>query len=82
MLSYNYIPVTKVTTITETRVKLFSPYIGVGLLINKDFSNPVNFIPTINTGFFIKEKYGLHLQYGQMLENKNNLYGISFLYKF
>ena len=82
LLSYNYIPVTKVTAITETKVKLFSPYIGAGFLINTDFSNSVNVIPTINTGFFIKEKYGLNLQYGKMLENKNNLYGMSFLYKF
>lgn len=82
LLSYSYVPVTKVTTITEYRVKFFSPYIGAGILLNNDFSNYMNVIPTINAGFFVKEKYGVHLQYGKMLENKNNLYGVSLLYKF
>lgn len=82
LLSYNYVPVTKIITVTESRVKTFSPYIGAGILLNNDFSNPINIIPIINAGFFVKEKYGLHLQYGKMLENKNNLYGISLLYKF
>ena len=82
LLSYSYVPVTKVTTITEYKVKAFSPYIGAGILLSNDFSTYMNVIPTINAGFFIKEKYGLNLQYGQMLENKNKLYGMSFLYKF
>lgn len=82
LLSYSYIPVTKVTTITNTKVKLFSPYIGAGVLVNNDISDYMNLIPTVSTGFFIKERYGINVQYGKMLKNKNNLYGISLLYKF
>lgn len=82
LLSYNYIPVVKQVTTYENRVKLFSPYIGAGFLLDNDISNYMNFIPTVNAGFFIKEKYGVNLQYGKMLKNKNNLYGISLLYKF
>lgn len=82
LLSYSYIPVTKVTTITNTKVKLFSPYIGAGVLVNNDISDYMNLIPTVSAGFFIKEKYGINVQYGKMLKNKNNLYGISLLYKF
>lgn len=82
LLSYSYIPVTKVTTITNTKVKLFSPYIGAGVLINNDISDYMNLIPTVSAGFFIKERYGINVQYGKMLKNKNNLYGISLLYKF
>lgn len=82
LLSYSYIPVTKVTTITNTKVKLFSPYIGAGVLVNNDISDYMNLIPTVSAGFFIKERYGINVQYGKMLKNKNNLYGISLLYKF
>lgn len=82
LLSYSYIPVTKVTTITNTKVKLFSPYIGAGVLVNNDISDYMNIIPTVSAGFFIKERYGINVQYGKMLKNKNNLYGISLLYKF
>ena len=82
MLSYNYTPITKTITITENRVKFFSPYIGVGALLKNDFSAYTNVIPTLNGGFFIKEKYGLHLQYGRDFGNSNNLYGVSLLYKF
>jgi len=79
LLSYNYVPITKTTTIIESRVKLFSPYIGVGFLFDKDISD---YILTANAGFFIKEKYGINFQYGNVPKTKNNLYGISFLYKF
>lgn len=82
LLSYTYTPITKQTTITQYRVKAFSPFIGAGLLVDNDFSDYMNFIPTVNAGFFIKEKYGVQVQYGKMLKNKNNLYGVSLLYKF
>lgn len=82
LLSYSYTPITKVTTITNTKVKLFSPYIGAGVLVNNDMYDYMNLIPTVSAGFFIKERYGINVQYGKMMKNKNNLYGISFLYKF
>ena len=82
MLSYKYTPVIKTVTITENRVKYFSPYVGVGAFLKNDFSNYLNVMPTVNAGFFIKEKYGLHFQYGRYFGTQNNIYGASFLYKF
>lgn len=82
LLSYNYIPITKQIITDNYKVKLFSPYIGAGVLVENDISNYMNLIPSVNAGFFIKEKYGLNIQYAKMLKSKNNLYGISLLYKF
>lgn len=81
-ISYDYTPVIKTVTITENRVKLFSPYVGAGVLIINDFYKYTNFIPTVNVGFFVKETYGLHIQYGKDFGTGNNLYGASFQYKF
>lgn len=82
LLSYSYTPITKTVTITERRVKFFSPYVGVGALLRNDFTYYTNIIPAVNAGFFIKEKYGLHFQYGRDFGTGNNLYGISLQYKF
>lgn len=82
LLSYTYTPVHKEITIHENRVKFFSPYIGAGFLLDNDFNSYMNLIPTVSAGFFIKEKYGVNLQYGRALKNENNLYGVSLLYKF
>ena len=82
MLSYKYTPVIKTVTITENRMKYFSPYVGVGAFLKNNFSNHLNVIPTINAGFFIKEKYGLHLQYCRDFGTRDNIYGASLLYKF
>lgn len=82
LLSYSYTPITKTVTITENRVKFFSPYVGVGALLRNDFTCYTNVVPSVNAGFFIKEKYGLHFQYGRDFVTGNNLYGISLQYKF
>lgn len=82
MLSYSYTPITKTVTITEGRVRLFSPYVGVGALLRNNFTYYTNLIPTASAGFYIKEKYGLLLQYGRDFGTQNNIYGASFLYKF
>ena len=82
LLSYSYTPITKTVTITERRVKFFSPYVGVGALLRNDFTCYTNVIPSVNVGFFIKEKYGLHFQYGRDFGTGNNLYGVSLQYKF
>lgn len=82
LLSYRYTPITKTVTITENRVKLFSPYVGFGMLIKNDFSAYTNLMPMFNAGFFIKEKYGINLQYVRDFGTTNNIYGVSLQYKF
>ena len=82
LLSYSYTPITKTVTITENRVKLLSPYVGFGVLIKNGFSDYTNLMPTANAGFFIKEKYGINIQYGRDFGTSNNIYGVSLQYKF
>lgn len=81
-LSYEYIPIEKQTTITISKVRLFSPYIGAGIVVEDNFHDYLNYMPMVTTGFFIKEKCGIGLQYGKSLRTKNNLFGASLLYKF
>ena len=82
LLTYDYIPIEKQIAINTNKVKLFSPYIGIGVLVDNDFSEYLNYTPTANAGFFIKEKYGIHLQYGKSFKSKNNFFSASLLYKF
>ena len=82
LLSYNYTPIEKQVTITTNKVKFFSPYVGIGVLIDNDFSDYLNYTPTVNAGFFIKEKYGVGLLYGKSYKTKNNFFSASLLYKF
>jgi len=82
LLSYQFTPIQKTVTITNYKTKMFSPYIGAGILIDNDFKDYKNIMPTANIGFFIKERYGLNLQYAKSFKTKNNFYGVSLLYKF
>ena len=82
LLSYNYTPIEKQVTITTNKVKFFSPYIGIGVLVDNDFCDYLNYIPTASAGFFIKEKYGIGLLYGKSYKTKNNFFCASLLYKF
>lgn len=82
LISYSYTPITKTVTITENRVKLFSPYVGFGVLIKNDFSTYTNLMPMLNAGFFIKERYGISIQCGRDFGTSNNIYGVSLQYKF
>lgn len=81
LIGYTYTPVSKTITNNIYKVNTFSPFIGGGLLMipKNDYCN-LGF--SIDGGFFIKEKYGLKLQYGHILNNeRNNIFGASFLYK-
>ena len=82
LISYSYTPITKTVTITERRVKFFSPYVGFGVLIKNDFSDYMNLMPILNAGFFIKERYGINLQYVKDFGTNNNIYGVLLQYKF
>lgn len=81
LIGYNYTPITKQVTETIYKTKLFSPFVGGGYLINpwEEKRNP---IITLNGGVFIKEKYGLQLQYMRTLNSKNDYIGGNVLIKF
>lgn len=79
-LSYTYTPVQKTTTVTTIKKKWFSPFIGVGIMTNPaDFANSL--MPSVNAGFFIKERYGVNLQYARYIKAKENIIGLSVSYK-
>ena len=82
LLSYDYTPIEKTVMITTNKVRLFSPYIGVGVFVDNDFKDYFNIMPSASAGFFIKEKYGMNFQYAKSLKTQNNFYGASLLYKF
>lgn len=82
LLSYHYTPIEKQTLITTNKVKFFSPYIGLGVIVDNSFNDYWNYMPMANAGFFIKEKYGINLLYAKSLKSKNNFFGASLLYKF
>lgn len=82
LLSYQFTPMQKNTITTNYKVKTFSPYIGAGFIIDNTLKDYLNIMPTANIGFFIKERYGMNLQYAKSFKSKNNFYGISLLYKF
>jgi hypothetical protein len=81
-LSYDYTPVIKTVTITETKIKTFSPFVGLNMACNPWRSQEMDFIGGINGGFFIKEKYGLQFQYNHAFNTNKDFLGINLLYKF
>jgi hypothetical protein len=82
LLEYTYTPVIKQTIINSNKIKLFSPFIGGGFVLIPT-KNYINMGLNIDGGFFIKEKYGVKLQYGHMFDiERNNIFGASFIYKF
>lgn len=81
LIGYSYLPIQKETTIITNKVRLFSPFIGVGVG-RAHWSENKDWLFNANFGFFIQEKYGVNLQYNRSLDYKTNYIGASFLYKF
>jgi len=81
-LGYNYTPIIKTVTIIETKVKAFSPFIGINTALNPWKSQAMDPMAGINAGFFIKEKYGIQLQYNHAFYTNNDFIGVNLLYKF
>ena len=79
VLNYTYIPITKTTTQINHTIKAFSPFVGAGAMFNTDTKDPML---NASVGFFIKEKYGLELNYQHDFMSKNDLVGGTILYKF
>jgi hypothetical protein len=80
-LSYKYTPVIKQITTTQDKVKLFSPFVGVGGLVGMNGSDAIP-LAKIDVGIFIKEKYGFEANYQHDFQNNINYYGGTVLFKF
>lgn len=82
-LKYEYIPIQKIIKEKENKIKHFSPFIGIGTkYYNNRNLDIIELNPSLTFGFYINERYGINFSYDRMLNEKNNLYGISFLFKF
>ena len=71
---YRFTPIMKTVETKEIRTKRFSPFIGIGLTTQ----------PTIvgQAGIFFDERYGLNIMYQRDYQNKANIWGGTFMYKF
>ena len=78
---YNYQPIIKKVVEEKYKIRTFSPFIGIGYMTNPwdEVKNPLF---NLNGGVFIKEKYGIQVNFMHMLKSKNDYVGGSFLYKF
>ena len=82
LIGYSYIPVIKQVTAISNNVRVFSPFAGIGMVV-MPYGNYINMGLNVDCGFFIKEKYGVKLQYSHMFDiERHNIFGASFLYKF
>lgn len=81
LVGYTYTPVHKVVTIKEQRVRQLSPFLGLGLgLVHA--KPDMHYYPTVECGFFVRERVGVDVRFGRDFANRTNLYGVSLLYKF
>jgi hypothetical protein len=80
-VNYNFEPITKKITDEKIKVKMFSPFVGLGYITNPwdEFDDP---LLNLTLGAFVKEKYGLQINLMHMLESKKDYVGCTFLYKF
>lgn len=86
-MDYTYTPIQKQTTTTIIKERQFEPFIGGGITIginniNQNINN-VSAGAALQGGFYIKQHYGISLQYQYMFNtNNNNQITGQFLYKF
>lgn len=80
-IDYTFVPVIKTITYKEETIKLFSPYVGGGVMLNP-WDDAMNPIVNVKAGFFIKEKHGIQLDAGHALKSKEDFIGISYVRKF
>jgi len=81
LVGYEYTPVVKTITNTNYVVKKFSPFVGVGAMVNPwdGIKAPMG---NATVGFFIKEKYGIQLQYQHAFNINCDFLGGNILFKF
>lgn len=81
VIGFEYTPMIKTVTVTNYKIKKFSPFIGLGAMLNP-WDKEI--LPTMNAsmGFFVNEKYGIQIQYQHMFNMKYDFIGGNILYKF
>lgn len=81
LIGYEYAPITQTITETKYITKSFSPFLGISYLTNPwdEIKNPM---VQLNSGFYIREKYGIQAIYQHSLVLKNDYIGAGFIYKF
>ena len=83
-LMYTYTPIQKQVTITQERIRVISPFIGVGVTTSVAPQAEVGKHTSVDVeaGLFIKEKYGVAVRYQyEILEGSHDV-GATFYYKF
>ena len=79
---YQFVPTTKkVITKTVYKQKDFSPFVGLGTLINPWDESP-DMMAQVTGGFFIRDKYGVQMQYQRGYKSNNDYLGGTILFKF
>jgi hypothetical protein len=81
---YTYTPVQRQTTITKEKIRTISPFIGVGLSTSVAPRGEVGWHTSVDleAGLFVKEKYGVGLEYQYEVLNGSHNVGAMFYYKF
>jgi hypothetical protein len=82
-LAYTYTPVQKQTTTTIIKEPVFEPFIGGGLSVGIDRNKVATPGAAVQVGAFVKQNYGVSLEYQYMFGNiQNHEITALFLYKF
>lgn len=81
LVNYSYEPVTREVVKEIRLIKKFEPFIGVSYLTNP-WEQQRNSMIGVTGGFFIKEHYGLMVQFQHSLNTKSDYIGGTFCYKF
>ena len=81
---YTYTPIRRQTTITKEKIRTVSPFIGVGVSTSVAPSGEVGKHTSVDleAGLFVKEKYGVGLEYQYEVLNGSHNVGGMFYYKF
>jgi hypothetical protein len=82
-LSYTFTPIQKQTTTIIVKEPVFEPFLGGGLSVGIDKNKVATPGAAVQLGAFIKQNYGVSLQYQYMFGNiQNHVVTAEFLYKF
>lgn len=83
-MMYTYTPIQKQTTITKQTVRTVSPFVGVGASTSVSPIGEVGKHTSVDleVGLFVKEKYGVGLEYKYEILNGSHNVGGMFYYKF
>lgn len=82
-LSYVFTPIQKQTTVIVEKERIFEPFLGGGISVGIDASKNATPGAGVQIGAFVKQNYGISLQYQYLFGNiQNHVVTAEFLYKF